>query len=72
MERSYDETGNIASERYYDAEGKPVQLSYGYAEVHRMYNEKRQLIREEYYDTEGKPMTLDTGQASVETVSARS
>ena len=64
IEYTYDKTGNINREKYYDAEGKPVRCLKGYAIVYREYDAYNRVVYEKFYDTDGFAIMLEDGSVS--------
>ena len=63
---SYDENGNIVSEKYYDLNGQLTMSSAGYAGYERVYDENSRCISETYLNTEEKPVETEAGYCSLE------
>lgn len=61
-----DEHGRVIEEHFYDAEGDPIRIPRGCAEIRRAYNEKNQKIWEEYYDENGDPAEQAAGYVAIE------
>ena len=53
VERGFDGARNVISERFLDAEGKPVQNTSGIASIQREFDSERKTIREERLDLGG-------------------
>ena len=64
IEYTYDKTGNINREKYYDAAGNPVRCSKGYAIVYREYDAYNRVIYEKFFDTDGFAIMLEDGSVS--------
>ena len=61
VEYTYDKTGRINREKYYDADGNPVLCSGGYAIVYREYDEYDRVEYEKFYGTDGFAIKLPDG-----------
>ena len=56
---SYDDKGNLLSQKYFGKDGKPTAYDGFYHERRIAYNDFNNVISESYFDTEGKPTTED-------------
>ena len=52
--KNYDDSGNVVSQSYFDAEGVPVLLSAGYHTIEKEYNQNKKPVKISYFDTNGK------------------
>ena len=64
VEYDRDKSGNLTSERYYNAEGNATNNTCEYASVKREYAGKR-VTKESYFDPEGRPALIPAGYSSV-------
>ena len=64
VEYTYDNAGNVNREKYYDADGKPVRCSKGYAIVYREFDAYDRLVYEKFFDTDGFAVMLEDGTVS--------
>ena len=63
VEYTYDKSGNINRERYYDLDGNPVLCNEGYAIVYREYNARKQVVYEKFYGIDGFATKLEDGSS---------
>ena len=65
-EITYDESGNIRSERYFNTERKPATLTKGYAGIDRIYNDHNKVFMETYLDEHGNLALIEGIYSAVE------
>ena len=61
VEREYDETGNIITERYYGTDFQPAICKNGYEMIRKEYNEEKLVIKETYFNHNEQPMINKKG-----------
>ena len=64
VDYTYHKSGNIKTEKYYDAENKPVRCLKGYAIIYREYDAMNRVVYEKFYDTDGFAIMLEEGAVS--------
>lgn len=64
VEYTYDKSGNINREKYYDPQGEPIRCNAGYAIVYREYDTQNRVVYEKFFDTDGFAIMLEDGAVS--------
>lgn len=67
-ERSFNEQGKVAVQKYYSIDGKPVSISIGYYGYQREYDDEGRTTQTTYLGEDGKPANTSRGYAIVKTI----